>query len=138
MFTPLFCEPGTPYQKVLLSRMNLRTSCVVWLSIRSASRNTSSNLNMEMMEWSLIPREANIFAAPCSLSMTTTASVTFKDFKTLIMCSCNLFHSFSKYFAKIKKKIEIKFVLLSAPSVPLCRAPQPSPGCWCQSSPCLQ
>lgn len=69
------------YLKVWLSRMYLRTFCAIGLSMRSASCNTSSNLNIEMMGWSRIPCEANICTAPCSLSITTMASVTFNDFK---------------------------------------------------------
>lgn len=77
---PLLGELAVLYLKVWLSRMKLRTFCAVWLSMRWASRNTSSKLNMEMMGWSLIPREANISTAPCFLSITTMASVTFEDF----------------------------------------------------------
>lgn len=77
---PLIGELAVLYLKVWFSRMKLRTFCAVWLSMRWASRNTSSKLNMEMMGWSRIPREANISTAPCILSITTMASVTFEDF----------------------------------------------------------
>lgn len=77
---PLWGELAALYLKVWLSRMKLRTFCAVWASMRWASRSTSSKLNMEMMGWSLIPREANISTAPCILSITTMASVTFEDF----------------------------------------------------------
>lgn len=72
------------YLKVLLSRMNLRTLLAVWSSMRSAASSTLSSLNREMMEWSLIPFEANISTAPCSLSITTTASVILNTHKKSI------------------------------------------------------
>lgn len=44
--------------------------------MRLAASSTSSSWNMEMMGCSLIPREASVWTAPCSLSISTTASVT--------------------------------------------------------------